>query len=174
MKGLQLRMLLVAWSVAMVTAAPPLSTATFPVEDGPEDGPGCSKEQYKQRFGALPTYSLTTATTRPAIQSGFVVAKVSYDSLCPGGGSSFTASIKKQANMEIGTILLVLFYLTIYPHSTSPHQRKDTHPSPASLSHGLYTNASRIYTEHNFELILTCANIFHATQERKQSIPSYS
>ena len=132
MKGLQLLMLLVAWSVAVVTAAPPLSTATFPVEDGPEDGPGCSKEQYKQRFGALPTYSLTTATTRPAIQSGFVVAKVSYDSLCPGGGSSFTASIKKQANMEIGTILLVLFYLTIYPHSTLPTPKERHTPFPCT------------------------------------------
>jgi len=68
MKGLQMRILLVAWYVAVVTSAPPWPTATFPVEDGPEDGPDCSKEKYKQRFGAHPTYSLTTATTRPAIQ----------------------------------------------------------------------------------------------------------
>jgi len=44
LKGLKLRILLVAWSVAVVTTVPHLSTVTFPVEDGPEDGPGCNKE----------------------------------------------------------------------------------------------------------------------------------
>ena len=37
---------------------------------------GCSKEQYREKFGALPTYTLLTAPVKPALQSGFVVAKV--------------------------------------------------------------------------------------------------
>jgi len=37
---------------------------------------GCNKEQYREKFGALPTYTLLTAPVKPALQSGFVVAKV--------------------------------------------------------------------------------------------------
>ena len=36
---------------------------------------GCNTEQYREKFGALPTYTLLTAPVKPALQSGFVVAK---------------------------------------------------------------------------------------------------
>jgi len=38
---------------------------------------GCNKEQYREKFGALPTYTLLTSPVRPALESGVVVAKVS-------------------------------------------------------------------------------------------------
>jgi len=82
--------------VGVVAAAPPIT-------DVPGNGEqaGCSKEQYREKFGALPTYELHTSPVRPSLNSGFVSAKVTYKSKCAGGGSSFSATIKKKEHMEI-------------------------------------------------------------------------
>jgi hypothetical protein len=61
-----------------------LSTATAAETDHTLDSPACDKEQFRLKFGAQPTYTLLTAPLKPAIQNGFVVAKVRilFEFLC--------------------------------------------------------------------------------------------
>jgi hypothetical protein len=56
-----------------VAAAPPI----VGVQGGEEQAAaGCSKEQYREKFGALPTYELHSSPVKPSLDSGFVSAKV--------------------------------------------------------------------------------------------------
>ena len=65
-------------------AAPPLSETTAAEAAQTSESPACDKEQFRLKFGAQPTYTLLTAPVKPAIQNGFVVAKVCmlFDILC--------------------------------------------------------------------------------------------
>ena len=54
----------------------------------------CSKEEYRAKFGAEPTYELL-ASPEPRLDGDTVVAHVRYTTTCKGGGSSFEAIAKE-------------------------------------------------------------------------------
>lgn len=71
---------MITWFAVCIHAAPPFTGAAS--QNPPDEAEGCSKEQYRQRFGALPTYELHTTPVKPTLQDGFVRAKVGVLVLC--------------------------------------------------------------------------------------------
>ena len=72
-------LLLIAFFAVSTSAALPFAEVKSPNES--DEAAGCSKEQYKEKFGALPTYELHTFPLKPSLEDGFVRAKVA-SSLC--------------------------------------------------------------------------------------------
>lgn len=67
-------LLLISFFAVSTIAALPFTEVKSPNES--DEAAGCSKEQYKEKFGALPTYELHTFPVKPSLEDGFVRAKV--------------------------------------------------------------------------------------------------
>ena len=62
----------------------------------------CTKEEYTARFGVEPTYKLLHAgSMAPYMQGDELVAHVSYQSTCKGGGSEFTTETELKTGMPV-------------------------------------------------------------------------
>lgn len=71
---------MITWFAVSIHAAPPFTSAAS--QNQPDEAEGCSKEQYREKFGALPTYELHTTSVKPTLQDGFVRAQVGVLGRC--------------------------------------------------------------------------------------------
>jgi hypothetical protein len=66
----------------------------------------CTKEEYLASFGA--TYTISAKNLEPALEGDYLVAEISYESTCRGGGSKFSYRIKdaEETGMPYSVLLV--------------------------------------------------------------------